>query len=159
VRAVDCVALDYGQTLSAPAPAGAGSPVDPAAVPAVRALAARGVRLILASNTRAGQDRRPELAAAGLSDLFAAVLLSSELGFAKPSCPFFAAVAAAAGCPPGRVLVAGNNLGRDIKPALAHGMRAALVRPAGLRPGEELPPGAALIRHVSDLPALLEAIR
>jgi FMN phosphatase YigB (HAD superfamily) len=98
VRAVDCVALDYGQTLSAPASPGTSSPVDLAAVPAVRALAARGVRLILASNTRAGQDRRPELAAAGLSGLFAAVLLSSELGFAKPSCPFFAAVAAAAGC-------------------------------------------------------------
>jgi FMN phosphatase YigB (HAD superfamily) len=155
VRAVECVALDYGQTLSAPVSAA----VDPAAVPALRALAARGVRLIIASNTRAGQDRRPELAAAGISGLFAAVLLSSELGCAKPSCSFFAAVAAAAGCPPGRLLVAGNNLGRDVEPALAHGMRAALVRPAGLCLGEQLPPGAALIRHVSDIPALLEAIR
>jgi hypothetical protein len=34
-------------------------------------------------------------------------------------------------------------------------MRAALVRPGGLRPGEALPDGALMISHVADLPALL----
>ena len=39
---------------------------------------------------------------------------------------------------------------------VAHGMRAALVRPDGrLRPGDELPDGALLIRHVRELPPLL----
>ena len=41
---------------------------------------------------------------------------------------------------------------------IAHGMRAALVRPHGLRPGEVLPDGGLLIQHVRDLPALLEAM-
>jgi hypothetical protein len=35
-------------------------------------------------------------------------------------------------------------------------MRAALLRPHGLRPGESPPDGALLIRHVRELPALLE---
>lgn len=45
---------------------------------------------------------------------------------------------AAAGCPARQVLFVGNNLACDVTAPMAHGMRTALVRPHGPRPGEEL---------------------
>jgi hypothetical protein len=55
------------------------------------------------------------------------------------------------------VLFAGDDLACDVIAPMAHGRRAALVRPHGLRPGEELPDGALLIRPRPDLPAVLNA--
>ena len=54
------------------------------------------------------------------------------------------------------MLFVGDNFERDVAAPIAHGMRAALVRSHGLRPGEALQDGALLISHVSDLPDLLE---
>jgi FMN phosphatase YigB (HAD superfamily) len=59
--------------------------------------------------------------------------------------------------PASEVLFVGNNIAHDITGPLRAGIRACLVRPHGLQPGEVLPDGALLIRHVRDLPALLEA--
>jgi FMN phosphatase YigB (HAD superfamily) len=56
------------------------------------------------------------------------------------------------------VLFVGDNLRCDVAGPLAHGMRAALVRPQWLSPGETLPDGALLIQHVAELPALLAAM-
>jgi FMN phosphatase YigB (HAD superfamily) len=56
------------------------------------------------------------------------------------------------------VLFVGDNLSCDVEGPLVHGMRAVLVRPQGLRQGEELPGGALLIRHIRELPALMEAL-
>jgi FMN phosphatase YigB (HAD superfamily) len=64
-------------------------------------------------------------------------------------------VLAAAGCPANQVLFIGDNFACDVAGPVAHGMRATLVRPDGLRPGEKLPGEALLIRHVRDLPPLL----
>jgi FMN phosphatase YigB (HAD superfamily) len=75
----------------------------------------------------------------------------------KPEPLFYELVLAAAGCPASQVLFAGDNLGYDVAAPISHGMRAVLVRPHGLRPGESLPGGALLIGHVRDLPALLGA--
>jgi FMN phosphatase YigB (HAD superfamily) len=159
-RATACVAFDYGGTISTSPTAGTyGSrPVNPDALPVLQALAGRGVRLVLASNTLPGYDRRPALTAACIEHLFATILQSHELGFGKPSRQFFATVASAAACAPHRVIFAGNNLQKDIEPAVAHGMRAVLVRPGPLNPGEHLPVGAVRIRHVRELPGLLEEI-
>jgi hypothetical protein len=55
------------------------------------------------------------------------------------------------------VLFAGDDLACDVIAPMAHGMRAALVRPHGLRPGGELLDGALLIGHLRDLPAVLNA--
>jgi FMN phosphatase YigB (HAD superfamily) len=74
----------------------------------------------------------------------------------KPEKIFYDLVVVAAGCPASQVLFVGDNLACDVAAPVAHGMRAALVRPQGLRPGEKLPAGAVLIRHVRELPALLE---
>jgi FMN phosphatase YigB (HAD superfamily) len=85
-------------------------------------------------------------------------LLSYPLGIRKPETLFFRLVLTAAEAPPDQVLFVGDNLEHDVSAPIAHGMRAALVRPHGLRPGEVLPDGALLIQHVRDLPALLEAM-
>ncbi|MBV9383791.1 MAG: HAD family hydrolase [Streptosporangiaceae bacterium] len=74
----------------------------------------------------------------------------------KPEPLFYALVLATAGCPASQILFVGDNLENDVVAPIAGGMHAALVRPGGLRPGETLPEGALLIRHVSDLPTLLE---
>lgn len=47
----------------------------------------------------------------------------------------------------------GDNMACDITAPLAHSMRAAIVRPHGLVPGETLPDGALLIQHVDELRA------
>jgi FMN phosphatase YigB (HAD superfamily) len=110
------------------------------------------------SNTQPHETRWPALQKAGIDDLFSVVLLSYPLGVRKPDPLFYRLVLAAAGAPPGKVLFVGDNLACDVVGPISHGMRAALVRPEGLRPGEVLPGGALLIQHVRELPALLEAM-
>jgi FMN phosphatase YigB (HAD superfamily) len=66
-------------------------------------------------------------------------------------------VITAAQCPASEVLLVGNNIAHDITGPMRAGIRACPVRPHGLQSGEVLPDGALLIRHVRDLPALLEA--
>jgi hypothetical protein len=53
------------------------------------------------------------------------------------------------------VLFVGDNVACNVIAPMTHGMRAALVRPHGLRPGEELADGALLIGHIRDLSAFL----
>lgn len=161
-RQIRVIALDYGGTLSQDKIDHllGEKPVDPAAAAAVRVLHDDlGLRLILASNTRPGERRWPALAAAGIDGLFCCALLSYPLGTAKPEPLFWSLLLAAAGCPAGQVLVCGNNLRNDVAAPLEHGMRAVLVRPGGLRPGELLPDGALMISHVADLPALVSEDR
>jgi HAD superfamily hydrolase (TIGR01549 family) len=156
-----CLAVDYGSTIST----GAidhligQKPVDPEAATALRTLHDdQGLRILLASNTQPHETRWPALQKAGIDDLFSVALLSYPLGVRKPDPLFYRLVLAAAEARPGQVLFVGDNLLCDVVGPLAHGMRAALVRPHGLRPGEALPDGAQLIQHVRDLPALLEAM-
>jgi FMN phosphatase YigB (HAD superfamily) len=131
-------------------------PVDPAAAAALRVLHDDlGVRLVLA-NTQPHETRWPALQKAGIDDLFSVALLSYPLGVRKPD-PVFYRLVPAAEAPPEQVLFVGDNLACDVAGPLAHAMQAALVRPHGLRPGEELPDGVPLISHVRELPALLEA--
>ena len=77
----------------------------------------------------------------------------------NPDPLFYDLVAAAASCPPGQVLFAGDSLPSDVTGDRA-GMRAVLVRPGGLRPGErgQLPPAAPVIAHVRELPAVMEEL-
>jgi FMN phosphatase YigB (HAD superfamily) len=110
------------------------------------------------SNTQPHETRWPALQKAGIDDLFSVALLSYPLGVRKPDPLFYRLVLAAAGSPPEQVLFVGDNLDCDVAAPIAQGMRAALVRPNGLRPHETLPNGALLIQHVRDLPPLLETM-
>ena len=158
-RHIRVIALDYGGTISLDTVDHliAQKPVDPSAATALRVLGEDlGLRLILASNTLPCETRWPALQQAGIAGLFRVALLSYPLGVRKPDPLFYDLVLAAAGCPARQVLFVGDNLGCDVTAPVTRGMRAALVRPYGLCPGEVLPAGALLIRHVRDLPELLE---
>jgi len=155
---IRAVALDYGGTISLDRIDHQlrEKPVDPAAATALRALYERGITLLLASNTLPCEMRWPALQQAGIDGLFRVALLSYPLGVRKPDPLFYDLVLASAGYPAHQVLFVGDNFERDVAAPIVHGMRAALVRSHGLRPGEALPDGALLISHVSDLPDLLE---
>jgi FMN phosphatase YigB (HAD superfamily) len=154
---VKVVAVDYGSTISLDRIDHQlrEKPVDPAAAAALRDLHQSGIKLLLASNTLPCEVRWPALQQAGIDHLFRAALLSYPLGTRKPESLFYRLVLAAAEAPAEQVMFVGDNLAYDVAAPITHGMRAALVRPHGLRPGEELPDGALLIRHVSELPGLL----
>jgi FMN phosphatase YigB (HAD superfamily) len=153
---VSVIATDYGTlTLNEIDHLLGEKPVDPAAADALRTLHEYGINLLVASNTTPGEKRWPALQQAGINSLFRAALLSYPLGVRKPAPLFYELVLAAAGAPPEQVLFVGDNFACDVAGPVAHGMRAALVRPDGLRPGEELPEGALLISHVRELPPLL----
>jgi HAD superfamily hydrolase (TIGR01549 family) len=152
-----CLAIDYGPTISTRAIDHliGQKPVEPEAAAALRTLRNEfGLRIVLASNTQPHETRWPALQQAGIDDIFAVALLSYPLGVRKPDPVFYRLVLAAAGAPPEQVLFVGDNLQADVVAPLTHGMRAVLVRPHGLRPGEELPDGV-VIRHVQELTQLL----
>ena len=131
-------------------------PVDPAAAAALRTLHdEHGLRIILACSTLPCETRWPALQQAGIDHLFCVALLSYQLGVRKPELLFYR-LAAAAEAAPEQVMFVGDNLAYDVAAPMTHGMRAAPVRPHGLGPGEEVPDGALLIRHVNELPGLLE---
>jgi HAD superfamily hydrolase (TIGR01662 family) len=92
--------------------------------PALSALRARGVRVIVAGNqsARAGEMlRRLRLPA----DL---VVMSGEWGVAKPQPEFFARVLHAARTPAERTLYVGDHPVNDVFPAKAAGLRTAHIR-------------------------------
>lgn len=156
IAPIECVVFDFGGTLSPPRPADEDRAVDPAATEAVRLLHDRGLSLVLASNTRRGKPSRYiHLAEAGIIDCFGYILLSEEIGIGKPHPYFYARALAVAARPPERVLWVGNRMDKDVTIPLTFGIRAVLVDPDG-REGAP-PAGVPVLRHVAELPALLDA--
>lgn len=133
--------------------------IIPEAADAVRRLRAAGYVLILACNTRRPAARRwRTLQEAGLAGCFAALVLSSEAGAAKPDPRFYAAVlgvaAGQAGCGPAGVVFAGDTPDKDVAGPVRAGMRAVLIGQEN-RPGA-LPGGVPVLGCLAELPALLE---
>ncbi|MFF1480191.1 HAD family hydrolase [Streptomyces sp. NPDC058301] len=92
--------------------------------PALAALYAQGVRVVIAGNQTA---RAGELLRA--LDLPADVIATSgEWGTAKPSAEFFARVVDAAQTEPGETLYVGDHPANDIVPARSAGLRTAHLR-------------------------------
>jgi FMN phosphatase YigB (HAD superfamily) len=149
---IRCVAFDFGGTL-APSDSGV---VDLDAVVVLSLLRSRGHRLVMASTTLPHQDRRAALIQAGVHRLFAELVQSHELGFAKPQPQFYQAVEMAAIVnAPEQILFVGNHITKDVAKPLEYGMDAVLIRPEPLAPCESLPAGALLILHLDELPLLL----
>jgi putative hydrolase of the HAD superfamily len=105
---------------------------DPDAAPLLAGLAARGVRLAVASNF----DARLRGVLAGLPGLsdFGVVVVSSEVGWRKPAGAFFAALVGGLDAAPGQVLLVGDDLENDHDGATAAGLRAVLLDPRGRAP-------------------------
>jgi FMN phosphatase YigB (HAD superfamily) len=153
------IALDFGGTLSTSRENHVigQKGVDPQAAAALHDLARLGLRLILATNATAAETRWPALQLAGVHELFQVALISYSLNVRKDEPLFYDLVITAAQCPASEVLFVGNSIANDVAGPMRAGMRACLVRPGALRPGEHLPDGALLIGHIRELSALLEA--
>jgi FMN phosphatase YigB (HAD superfamily) len=151
------VALDFGGTISTDREDHVigQKGVDPRAAAALHELAGLGIRLLLATNATAAETRWPALQLAGVHELFAVALVSYSLNVRKDEPLFYDLVVTAAQCPAGEVLFVGDRIDYDVAAPMRAGMQACLVRPGGLRSGEQLPDGALMIGHVHELVALV----
>lgn len=100
-------------------------------IPALDGLRARGVRLGVLSNW--DYRLRALLDDFGLTPYFEVVLISSELGFAKPDRRIFQRAVECAGVPIEEIIHVGDDLQLDIEPARALGLRTHLVDRTGKR--------------------------
>jgi putative hydrolase of the HAD superfamily len=117
------------------------------------ALRARGLRLAVVSNF----DGRlgPLLDGLGLRALLDAVIASARVGSAKPDPAIFRAALAALDVGGAETLHVGDQPVEDVLGARGAGLRAALV--AGDRSPPPLPPGAATLASLAELPSLVDA--
>jgi putative hydrolase of the HAD superfamily len=100
----------------------------PDAAPALRALRARGVKLVVASNWDVSLPT--VLEAAGLSELLDGVLTSAGVGAPKPAGEVFRAALALAGVSAEQALHVGDSPEHDVGGARAAGVAAVLLRRA-----------------------------
>ncbi len=115
-------------------------------------LRAMGLRVGLLSNG-SGPLQRAKLQAAGLAGLFERVLISGELGCAKPSGEAFERACAALGAEPGRTLFVGDTPQDDIEGARAAGLQTCWVA-ADQRWPEHLAPPDHRVERVEQVEAL-----
>jgi putative hydrolase of the HAD superfamily len=121
----------------------------PDAAPALAALRARGLRLVVASNWDCSL---PEwLAGAGLWELVDGAASSAVVGEAKPAPAVFHAALEIAGVGAGEALHVGDSPDNDIEGARAAGIRAVLVDRSGA-PG---PAGVETVRSLKDVASLI----
>lgn len=131
--------------------------VDARAAAVVRRLHARGLRCVLACDTRRSEAmRRATLRAAGIEHCFCALVLSSAIGVRKPHPRFYATVVAKAGCAAREIVFVGDTPAKDAVGPHTHGMRAVLIT-AGPRP-PELPAAIGVLGHIAELPDYLETL-
>lgn len=129
----------------------------PGADVTVAALAARGFRLAIVSNTgrTPGMVLRRVLEGHGLLHHFRAVSYSDEVGERKPAPGIFARTLAALGVTPAEALHVGDNPDADVQGAHASGLRAAHYVVDGRPPSPE---ADLVLTHLADLPDRLEAL-
>jgi putative hydrolase of the HAD superfamily len=123
----------------------------PDVVPALRALRARGVRCVVASNWDVSLHEA--LALTGLDAELDGAVSSAEAGAAKPDARLFAAALRVAGAEPSEALHAGDDVDADVRGALGAGLRAVLVARNG-DPGT-VPAGVAVLASLAPLPSLV----
>jgi putative hydrolase of the HAD superfamily len=120
--------------------------------PALRALAERGIKMGLISNSHRSMavfQQHFEL-----EGLIAAALSSSEHGYLKPHPSIFQSALTLLDVDASESVMVGDSLPHDIEGARRAGMRGVLVQrsPAA---APDVPAGIPVIRDLSELPALL----
>jgi len=119
----------------------------------VAALAASHRIALVTNGLQAVQYRR--LATSGLQPFVAAMIVSEEVGAAKPKGEFFAAAFARTGNPPkSDVLVIGDSLSSDIQGGADYGLDTCWFNPAG----SARPPDLAITYEIARLEELTDRI-
>lgn len=131
---------------------------DPGARAALTALAARGLRLAVVSNTMRtpGTALRRILAHHGLLECFAALSFSDEVGVRKPAPEIFTLTVARLGARPAEAVHVGDDPVLDVEGARAAGMRVVQVGGDGRAAAPA--PADAVIGSLAELPAALERL-
>ncbi len=118
------------------------------AAPALAALRARGLRLVVASNWDCSLSGRLE--GAGLGPALDAAVSSAEVGHAKPAPAIFEAALERAGASAAEAVHVGDSLEKDVNGARAAGVRAILIARDGAPPV-----GVESVRSLAELPSLV----
>jgi HAD superfamily hydrolase (TIGR01549 family) len=117
-----------------------------------------GLKLGIVSNTFVSRfSLEKHLEMLGILDFFTMQLYSHEVDVRKPSREIFRIAAERIGEPVTKILVVGDRIDNDIRPALENGM-IAVLKEAYTNTGKNPPPGALRVRRLSELPALIESL-
>ena len=113
--------------------------------------------LYIVSNGNASvQDRR--LKSAGIIPYFKDIFISERVGFNKPSAEFFdACFEHISGFEKDKAIIVGDRLSSDILGGINAGVKTCWFNPNGEEPDPDIPADYE-IKHLSELPALLESI-
>jgi putative hydrolase of the HAD superfamily len=122
---------------------------QPDAPGALRALRARGIRLVVASNWDCSLGR--VLADAGLLDLLDGVVSSAVAGAAKPDPAIFEAALEVAATEREAAVHVGDSPSQDVAGARAAGVSAILLD----RQGDAVAADVPVVRRLDELPSLL----
>jgi len=125
------------------------------AVPALDALAADHALALVTNGASCLQ--REKLAASGLVERFEVVVVSAEVGAAKPDPASFRAALAQLDCEPGQATMVGDSLRKDVRGALSAGLGAVWLNRSG-RPAPDRPASAREIATLAELPSALGAV-
>jgi HAD superfamily hydrolase (TIGR01549 family) len=148
VRAADGAAEDHATNVWALL-GPASLAIFPDVLPVVKTLRSAGFPLALVSNWQRGLGHFcVEL---GLGDAFDHVVVSAEVGCAKPDPKIFRIACRHLGTPYDRVLHVGDTMVDDIEGARSAGMKALLIR----REGSETVPDTPTITTLEQLPSVL----
>lgn len=128
--------------------------IDPDAEPVLRDLA-RDHRLALLTNG-AGDVQREKLARTPFAGYFAEIVISVELGVAKPDPRFFEIALERLGVTASDAVMVGDSLSRDVAGAVRAGMRAVWIDRGAAR--ENGPEPDETISRLSDLRAAFDAL-
>ena len=110
-------------------------------------------RLAVLTNGTPGLQRE-KIAGSGLAHYFDAITVAGEVGVGKPDVRAFAAALKAAGATPGRTVMVGDNLRRDVEGGQRAGLRAFWLNRSGRERELDVLPDAEMT-CLSELPALL----
>jgi putative hydrolase of the HAD superfamily len=115
-------------------------------LPALETLSARGHKLGVVSNW--DERLRPLLGRLGLDRFFSEVIISCEVGAAKPDSRIFRAAAEKLAVAPGAILHVGDSLEADVLGARKAGWKAIELRRAGEEARERTPGVISSLREL-----------